>query len=1034
MKSMRSNRYRPWLGILLLIVCSTSMSFGEKTLNGQAPLVIGHRGASGYRPEHTLASYQLAIDLGADFIEPDLVLTKDGVPIARHEPLFGATAVNGVPVAVPNEFTTTNIFDHPEFAARLRTRTLDGTAITGFWADDFTLAEVKTLRARERIPAIRPGNVPFNDLFEIPTLQEVINLAKANSTPVRTVGIYPETKHPTFFLTEAANRTNPARFEDIVVEILHANYPNSPSAPVFIQSFEVFNLQYLRTLTNLRLIQLINTGSTRPYDFVVAGDARTYNDLVTPAGLETINDYAFGIGPTRDLIIPRPGNVLGTPTTLIADAHAAGLAVHAFTFRAENNFLSNGYRIGADLTAFGDYRGELLPYLQLGLDGFFTDQSDLATDLEPMTVAAGDVTQTSAVLWAHSFASGPVTIDYSTSPTFASAVTSLALNEGDALVPVKIGVTGLVPNTTYYYRATGPVGSASGKFWTPPSAGTFAGLTFGVSGDQRGELAPYPSIRNAAERELDFFLQFGDNIYADFPSPDVPLPQARTLTDYRLKNNEVYSSRFGLNTFATLRSSTAILATIDDHEVTNDFAGGAPRTSDPRFAGDTGILISDTETFHDGLQAFREYHPVADLNYGATGDYVTAGRIKNYRFNTYGSDAATFVLDARSFRSEPLPAITNPSDPAQVATFLTGSFAPGRTMLGAQQLADLKQDLLAAQAGGILWKFIFCPEPMQNFGPLGGEDRYEGYAAERTNLLKFIDDAHISNVVFVTADFHGTVVNRLSYQLGPFQPQIQTKSFEIITGPVAFDKPFGPTIVDLASALGLVDPATRNFYNSFPNGLAKESIVLAVVNGGLTGLGYNPLSATADPLPNMHLLEGLYSSTNTYGWTEFNIDPATHMLEVKTWGILPYSQTQLEAAPASVSGRIPTVVSRFSVTPLAEEPYIATGVTVARDGYIFNRRLNRFVQQITLTNTGSLPIAMPLSLALDNLSGNATLANATGTTGGLPPLGSPYVAVSVGSDHLLTPGERVTVVLEFTNPSLAAITYEARVVAGSSTP
>lgn len=346
------------------------------TLNGARPLVIGHRGASGYRPEHTLASYQTAIDLGADFIEPDLVLTKDGVPIARHEPLFGATAVNGVPVTVPNEFTTTNIFDHPEFAGRLRTRVLDGASVTGFWADDFTLAEVKTLRARERIPTIRPGNTAYNDLYEIPTLQEVINLAQANSNAQRRIGIYPETKHPTFFRDNAANRTNPARFEDTLVSILHANYGNVSTAPVFIQSFEVSNLQYLATQTTIPLIQLINSGSSRPYDFVVSGDPRTYNDLVTPAGLAGVNDYASGIGPTRDLIIPRPGNVLGSPTSLVSDAHAAGLLVHPFTFRAENNFLSSGFRIGSDLTAYGDYQNETLRYLNLGIDGFFTDQAD----------------------------------------------------------------------------------------------------------------------------------------------------------------------------------------------------------------------------------------------------------------------------------------------------------------------------------------------------------------------------------------------------------------------------------------------------------------------------------------------------------------------------------------------------------------------------------------------------------------------------------------------------------------------------------
>jgi glycerophosphoryl diester phosphodiesterase len=308
------------------------------------------------------------------------VLTKDGVPIARHEPLFGATAVNGVAVPPTNEYTTTNIFDRPEFASRLRTRTLDGTSITGFWSDDFTLAEVKTLRARERIPALRPGNVAFDDQFEIPTLQEVIDLAQRESLNTgRTIGIYPETKHPTFFLQNAANRTNPARFEDVVVDALHAAYGNSASAPVFLQSFEVANLQYLAPRTEIRLVQLLGGGSARPYDFVVTGDARTYRDLISPAGLQFVNDYAAGIGPTRDLLIPRPGNVLGAPTTAVADAHAAGLLVHPYTFRAENGFLSAGFRVGANPAALGDYVGETVLYLQLGVDGFFTDQPTSAS-------------------------------------------------------------------------------------------------------------------------------------------------------------------------------------------------------------------------------------------------------------------------------------------------------------------------------------------------------------------------------------------------------------------------------------------------------------------------------------------------------------------------------------------------------------------------------------------------------------------------------------------------------------------------------
>lgn len=384
------------VGLIGVLWMNSPLRAQAPTLTGAPPIVIGHRGASGYRPEHTLASYQLAIDLGANFIEPDLVLTKDGVPIARHEPLFGATAVNGIAVTVPNEFTTTNIFDHPEFASRLRTRTLDGVSITGYWADDFTLAEVKTLRARERIPGTRPGNTAFNDLYEIPTLQEVIDLAKSQSIVTgRTIGIYPETKHPTFFTDNAANRTNPARFEDIVVSILHTNYGNSANAPVFLQSFEVFNLQYLATKTDINIVQLLSGASARPYDFIAAGDSRTYGDLITPAGLASVASYANGIGPTRDLLIPRPGNVLGVATTLVMDAHAAGLLVHPYTFRAENTFLANQFRIGGDPNAYGDYEAEMLRYLSLGIDGFFTDNPDrgvravaaLTTVSEPSTYA-----------------------------------------------------------------------------------------------------------------------------------------------------------------------------------------------------------------------------------------------------------------------------------------------------------------------------------------------------------------------------------------------------------------------------------------------------------------------------------------------------------------------------------------------------------------------------------------------------------------------------------------------------------------------
>jgi glycerophosphoryl diester phosphodiesterase len=333
------------------------------------PIVIGHRGASGYRPEHTLASYQLAIEMGADYIEPDLVSTKDGVLVARHENEIGGT---------------TDVGDHPEFGDRFTTKTIDGVAISGWFTEDFTLAELKTLRARERIPAVRPDNAAFDGQFEIPTLQEVIDLVKRTekSEPNRArgrIGIYPETKHPTYFDSIGLS------LEEELVEVLHKNGYRGPNSPVFIQSFEVGNLMELNEMTRLPLVQLVSdTGA--PYDFVVSGDPRTYADMVTPAGLTEVATYADGIGANKNLIFPRDAaNNLLAQTTLIADAHAVDLIVHAWTFRAENTFLPNEFRQGNPADAdymiqFGDLIGEIQLFLDAGLDGFFTDQPDLGVE------------------------------------------------------------------------------------------------------------------------------------------------------------------------------------------------------------------------------------------------------------------------------------------------------------------------------------------------------------------------------------------------------------------------------------------------------------------------------------------------------------------------------------------------------------------------------------------------------------------------------------------------------------------------------
>ncbi len=306
------------------------------------PIVIAHRGASGYRPEHTLASYELAIDMGADFIEPDLVPTKDGQLVARHENAIG---------------DTTDVASHAEFASRKRTKTIDGQTLTSWFVEDFTLAELKTLRAKERLPQLRPENAKYDGQFEVPTFAEIIALAKR-----RHVGIYPETKHPTYFANIGLGTDAP-----LVAALTKAGW-NSATAPVFIQSFEVANLERLHKVTKVRLIQLMDAKGA-PAD----GARPSYAAMATPAGLKQVAAYAWGIGPSKDMIAAAGA----APTSLIRDAHAAGLRLHPWTFRAENVFLPAGYRTGDDPRTHGRLPDEIAAYLHAGVDGFFTDFADV---------------------------------------------------------------------------------------------------------------------------------------------------------------------------------------------------------------------------------------------------------------------------------------------------------------------------------------------------------------------------------------------------------------------------------------------------------------------------------------------------------------------------------------------------------------------------------------------------------------------------------------------------------------------------------
>lgn len=320
----------------------------QKTTDGPV-IIIAHRGASGERPEHSIASYTLAIEQGADFIEPDLVLTKDAVLVARHE----------------NEISeTTDVATKAEFANRKTSKIIDGQKMTGWFTEDFTLAELKTLRVKERLPQLRGANTTYDGQFEIPTFEEILDLAKTyGAKSGRIIGVYPETKHPAYFASIGLPHEAP------LLALLQRYGLVEKTSPIFIQSFEVENLKALRAKTKVRLIQLLDEKGS-PAD----RPDLTYPEMATAEGLQAIATYADGIGPNKALVIPHNllGN-LGTPTNLVRDAHKAGLAVHPWTFRRENYFLPLSAKSGVDPRAAGDLAAEIRAFIATGIDGLFSD-------------------------------------------------------------------------------------------------------------------------------------------------------------------------------------------------------------------------------------------------------------------------------------------------------------------------------------------------------------------------------------------------------------------------------------------------------------------------------------------------------------------------------------------------------------------------------------------------------------------------------------------------------------------------------------
>ena len=317
------------------------------------PVVIAHRGASGHRPEHTLAAYRQAIRMGADYIEPDLVPTSDGVLVARHE----------------NEISgTTDVAEHPGLAGRRTTKVVDGETVTGWFTEDLTLAEIRSLRARERVPGIRPGNARYDGAFRIPTFDDVLTLVGEESRRRgRRIGVYPETKHPSYF--DALGLS----LEEPLVAALQRHGLDDRGSRVLVQSFETGNLRELAAMTEVRLVQLVDRAGA-PYDLAAAGDPRTYDDLVTPGGLAEVATYADAVGSHKDRVLPRDrAGAVGQPSSLVTDAHEAGLHVHVWTLRDENRFLPTNLRVGSDPNARGDATAEARALLDAGVDGLFGD-------------------------------------------------------------------------------------------------------------------------------------------------------------------------------------------------------------------------------------------------------------------------------------------------------------------------------------------------------------------------------------------------------------------------------------------------------------------------------------------------------------------------------------------------------------------------------------------------------------------------------------------------------------------------------------
>lgn len=512
-------------------------------------------------------------------------------------------------------------------------------------------------------------------------------------------------------------------------------------------------------------------------------------------------------------------------------------------------------------------------------------------------VSAGEPGPTTALIWAQTRVPGVAVVELSRQPSFLPVERTIFQSAGNVTVPVKFEVTGLTPDSTYHYRVTNPTGArATGKFKTTPLPSDRRLIRFGVSGDGETSLLPFPALSNVPARDLNFFAYIGDTVYADFGGA------AQTLPQYRQKHEGVLSSAFGRAYLPAARAANHWLVTLDDHEVVNDFSGGVVTG---------GLRYNKSPRYVEGMTAFFEYNPLRNTGWPSDIEERLFATRRVYRRYDWGANATFILTDNRSYRDGPF------ATGGGTAGFLNNSFQSGRTMMGESQLQRLIGDLRDAQSKGITWKFVAVSVPIMNLGVnSGARDKWDGYLFERTRLLRVIATENIDNVVFVSADIHGGLVNDLSYAESPTGPQIRTGAWDISTGPVAFSSTYGPNLHNTAVTGNWAGVVSTTTYDSYTD-LQKELYIQNLLNQNRLGpVGYDPIGLQNSLVPAT-LLQGTYSATHHFTWSEFEVSEDGSQLTVTTWGVNRYSSS---TDPSSFIDRAPFVIHRFRVQAVNSGP------------------------------------------------------------------------------------------------------------------